>query len=102
MRKPEIDFILTSMLEAYGDVSDLNITTGKNLQVDISGTLSDIPIKPAFDKLTPFQTEIIALNLVGSDRRLCQMLIREGSCDSAYFLKGKARLRVNIFSQRSS
>ena len=37
MRKAEIDFILTNMLEAYGNISDLNITVGKPFQVEDSG-----------------------------------------------------------------
>src|SRR5439155_1047620 len=36
------------------------------------------------------------------DRRLTEHLLRQGSCDSSYFLPGKARFRVNIFSQRGS
>lgn len=101
MRKAEVDFILTTMLESYGNTSDLNFTVDKPLQVESSGVLAPVPIKPAIDKLTPFQTEMFALNLVGSDRRLCETLVREGSCDSSYYLTGKARFRVNIFSQRS-
>jgi twitching motility protein PilT len=31
---------------------------------------------------------------------LTEILLREGSCDSSYELPGKARFRVNIFSQR--
>src|SRR3972149_572180 len=100
MRKPEIDYILTTMLETHGNVSDLNITVDKPLQVESSGQLTPVPIQPPLEKLTPFQTEIFALNLINQDRRLSEILIKEGSCDSSYFLTGKARFRVNIFSQR--
>jgi twitching motility protein PilT len=100
MRKPEIDYILTTMLETHGNVSDLNITVDKPLQVESSGQLTAVPIQPPLEKLTPFQTEVFALNLINQDRRLSEILIREGSCDSSYFLIGKARFRVNIFSQR--
>ncbi len=31
MRKAEIDHILTSMLEAHGNISDLNITVGQTV-----------------------------------------------------------------------
>src|SRR3989337_4363455 len=100
MRKPEIDYILTTMLETHGNVSDLNITVDKPLQVESSGQLTAVPVQPPLEKLTPFQTEIFALNLINQDRRLSEILIREGSCDSSYYLTGKARFRVNIFSQR--
>lgn len=102
MRKAEVDHILTTMLETFGNVSDLNITAGKPFQVETSGQLTEVPIDPPMGKLTPFQTEIFAMNLVNSDRRLTEILIREGSCDCSYFLVGKARFRVNIFSQRSN
>ncbi len=101
MRKPEIDHILTRMLDAYGSVSDLNITVGKPFQVESAGQLVPVDIDPPFEELTPFQTEIFALNLINRDRRLTETLIKEGSCDSSYELPGKSRFRVNIFAQRA-
>jgi twitching motility protein PilT len=101
MRKQEIDFILTRMLDAYSSVSDLNITVGKPFQVESAGQLVAVDLDPPFNELTPFQTEIFSLNLINGDRRLTETLIKEGSCDSAYALPGKARFRVNIFAQRS-
>lgn len=100
MRKSEIDYILTTMLETFGNVSDLNVTVDKPFQVESSGELSAVSISPSIEKLTPFQTEIFSLNLINSDRRLTEILLKEGSCDSSYYLTGKARFRVNIFSQR--
>lgn len=102
MRKQEIDHILTRMLDAYGNVSDLNITVGRPFQVETSGQLTGVKIDPPFEELTPFQAEIFSLNLVNQDRRLTETLLIEGSCDSSYELPGKARFRVNIFSQRSN
>jgi len=102
MRKQEIDFILTRMLDSFGNVSDLNITVGKPFQVESSGQLTGIDIDPPFPEITPFQAEIFSLNLVNQDRRLTETLLIEGSCDSSYDLPGKARFRVNIFSQRSN
>jgi len=102
MRKQEIDYILTRMLDAEGNVSDLNITVGKSFQVESSGQLTAVELDPSFQKLTPFQTEIFALNLINQDRRLIETLITQGSCDSSYELPGKARFRVNIFSQRGN
>ena len=102
MRKAEIDHLLTTMLEAFGNISDLNITVGKPCQVESSGQLTGVPIDPPIEELTPFQAEIFALNLINSDRRLTEILISQGSCDCSYFLVGKARFRVNIFSQRGN
>jgi twitching motility protein PilT len=102
MRKAEIDDMLTAMLDSHDNVSDLNITVDRPLQVEASGELVAVPVTPPVDSLTPFQTEIFALNLINGDRRLCQFLVEQGSCDSSYALPGKARFRVNIFTQRGN
>ncbi len=102
MRKQEIDYILGRMLDSYKNVSDVNITVGKPFQVESSGELASGELDPPIQKLTPFQTEIFALNLINQDRRLTEVLISQGSCDSSYELPGKARFRVNIFSQRGN
>ncbi|RLC28000.1 MAG: twitching motility protein, partial [Deltaproteobacteria bacterium] len=100
MRKQQIDYILTSMLEAYDNVSDLNMTVDKPFQVESAGELKPVPLIPPIEKITPFQAEILALNLIDGDRRLTRNLLSEGSCDASYQLAGKARFRVNIFSQK--
>ncbi len=102
MKKQEVDHILARMLESFDNVSDLNITVGKPFQVESSGQLTPVDMEPAFPELTPFQTEIFALNLINQDRRLTETLLIEGSCDCSYDLPGKARFRVNIFSQLSN
>jgi twitching motility protein PilT len=99
MRKPELDHILTTMLDSHQSVSDLNFTVGKPLQVESYGELVPVEMKPPLRQLTPFQTEMVALNLIGNNRRLTESLIRQGSCDLSYSLPGKARFRVNAFSQ---
>src|SRR5215471_4007047 len=102
MRKPEIDEMLTTMLESHDNVSDLNLTVARPPQVEASGELFGVPVDPPIEDLTPFQTEIFALNLISNDRRLLNLLVTEGSCDSSYALPGKARFRVNIFAQRGN
>jgi twitching motility protein PilT len=102
MRKQEIDYILARMLDSHDNVSDLNITVGRPFQVETSGQLIPVPFDPPLENLTPFQTEIFAMNLINQDRRLTEMLLTQGSCDSSYELPGKARFRVNIFSQRGN
>jgi len=102
MRKAEVDYILTTMLEAFGNISDLNLTVGQPFQVETSGQLTEVKVKPPIPKITPFQSEVIALNLINSDRRLTEILLKSGSCDCSYYIQGKARFRVNIFSQRGN
>jgi twitching motility protein PilT len=100
MRRNELDYILTTMLDSHKDVSDLIFTVDRPLQVEVSGQLLPVPIQPAVEKLTPFQTESIALNLIAGNLRLTDDLVRTGSCDSSYTLGDRARFRINIFSQR--
>ena len=102
MKKQEIDHLLARMLDSHDNVSDLNITVGKPFQVETSGNLAAVDLDPKFNEITPFQSEIFALNLVNQSQRLTETLLLEGSCDSSYELPGKARFRVNIFSQRGS
>jgi twitching motility protein PilT len=90
------------MLESQPNVSDLNFTVGKPLQVESGGNLMPVSFDPPIRLLTPFQTEEIALSLIRGDRRLTETLLREGSCDLSYQVQGLARLRVNIFSQRGN
>lgn len=99
MKKQQIDHILSRMLDSHTDVSDLNLTPGKPLQVESSGQLVPVGIEPDYAVLTPFQTELFALNLMNNNRKLTETLIWEGSCDFSYQLGTKARFRVNIFSR---
>lgn len=99
MKKQQIDHILSKMLDSHDNVSDLNFTPGKPIQVESDGQLIPVLMAPDFNALTPFQTEMIALNLINNNRKLIETLIREGSCDLSYQLANKARFRVNIFSR---
>ncbi len=99
MKKQQIDHLLTRMLDSHDNVSDLNLTPGKPLQVESSGQLVSVRIEPDYEVLTAFQTEIFALNLINNDRKLTETLLREGSCDLSYQLGTKARFRVNVFSR---
>jgi twitching motility protein PilT len=102
MKKQELDHILTRMLDAHSNVSDLNFTVGKPLQVESSGQLVPVDVEPNIRELTPFQTEMVAMNLINQDHRLTERLLVDGSCDLSYQLAGKARFRVNIFSQSNN
>lgn len=99
MRKPMLDHILTTLLESHPRVSDINVTVDKPFQVETGGELKSVLLEPPIRRLTPFQTEFMALNLIDGNHRLTQDLVGRGSCDISYQLAGKARLRVNIFSQ---
>ena len=101
MHQNDLNAVLGSMLDFSSNISDLNFTPGKAPQVEVSGQLVEVPFK-GLKRLTPYQTELIALNLMNNDRYLIKRLIREGSVDLSYSIPGRTRFRVNIFSQRGS
>jgi twitching motility protein PilT len=110
MRRSELDYILSTMLGLdrqsetvilrRTEVSDLNFTVDRPLQVEQNGELVPVASNPAIERLTPFQTEMVALNLIGGSARLTEDLIRTGSCDCSYSVADQLRFRVNVFSQR--
>jgi len=102
MRRNELDYVLGTMLEYRANVSDLIFTVDKPPQVEADGLLVPVPLDPPVERLTPFQTEMLALNLIGGNPRLLDDLLRTGSCDTSYTVMDKARFRVNIFSQRGN
>ena len=102
MRSPELDYLLTTMLDSQPEVSDLLFTAGKSLQVESFGELKPVTCEPPIERLTPFQTEMVALNIMGDNLWHIGDLLRRGSCDTAYTLTDKARFRISIFSQRGN
>ena len=46
MRRKELDYVLSTMLDSNNDVSDLNVTVDKPLQVETSGQLVPVEIQP--------------------------------------------------------
>jgi twitching motility protein PilT len=102
MHRADFDRILTAMMEAHPGVSDLLFTVGRPFQVESYGELKPVDIHPDVQRLTATQTEQLALNIIGEDRRLIKELIMMGSCDCSYALTDRFRFRVNIFKQRGN
>lgn len=100
MRRNELDHILNTLLDFHKDVSDIVITVDRPFQAEVAGVLNAVPVNPVIERLTPFQTEMMALNIIAGSQRLTQDLLRTGSCDASYALADRARFRVNIFAQR--
>lgn len=102
MRKAELDIILNTILDIYPELSDINFTVNKPMQAEVHGQLTPVPVNPPIERLTPYQTEMLAMNLINGSRRLTHDLLANGSCDSSYALGDRARFRVNIFAQRKN
>ncbi len=87
------------MLLVSDKISDLNFSVGQLPQVEINGKLT--PVQPlGMQKLSPYQTEIIALALMHGHPDAAERLARTGTADLSYSLPSRARFRVNIFQQR--
>jgi twitching motility protein PilT len=102
MHRADFDRILSAMMEAHPGVSDLLFSVGRPFQVESFGELKQVDIHPEVQRLTPVQTETLALNIIGEDRRLIKELLMMGSCDCSYALSDRFRFRVNIFKQRGN
>jgi len=100
MRIPDLDKILSAMLQTYEGISDLNFSVGHPMQVEDFGELKPVFVDPPIEALTPYQTEQIALTLMQGNRRLIYDYLTGGSCDCSYSLSDQARFRVNIFRQQ--
>lgn len=101
-QKELINNLLTFILDKFKNVSDINFSPGRLPQVEVNGQLVNVPIATFKNILLPYQTEIIALSLLNNDETLIRRLIDEGSVDLSHSMPGKARFRINIFSQRGS
>src|SRR5215475_10449291 len=91
--------IIERMLLVSDKISDLNFSVGQPPQVEISGKLT--PVQPlGMQKLSPYQTEIIAMTLMYGHPDVAARLAATGTADLSYSLPSRARFRVNIFQQR--
>lgn len=91
--------IIERMLLVSDKISDLNFSVGQVPQVEINGKLT--PVQPlGMQKLSPYQTEIIAMTLMHGHPDAAEKLARTGTADLSYSLPSRARFRVNIFQQR--
>ncbi|MGQ4810388.1 putative protein YggR [Candidatus Entotheonellaceae bacterium PAL068K] len=98
----EVDTILNHILDTYKGMSDINITVGKPFQVEIDSQLVSVSLPSPISVLTPFHTELFALQWLNNDRRAINILLEQGSADTSYAIGDRARFRVNIFSGRGT
>jgi twitching motility protein PilT len=91
--------IIERMLLVSDKISDLNFSVGQLPQVEVNGKLT--PVQPlGLQKLTPYQTEVIAMTLLQENPEAADRLVKTGTADLSYSLPSRARFRCNIFQQR--
>jgi twitching motility protein PilT len=93
--------LITTMLKAHKQVSDLIFSPGRAPQIESNGQLVELKFK-GLEKLTPYDTNYIANDLMAGTDHCKQKLDKEGSTDLSYGIEGIGRFRVNIFRQRGS
>ena len=97
-----VDSLLADLLDVSAHVTGINLSVGRRAQVEVNGELVEAEAGAIRQPLTPFQLEVVALSLMGGERRLVQRLVRTGAVDLSYAIPGRTRLRVNIFRQRGT
>lgn len=102
MTRPQFDALMGQVLDRHPEVADIILTTGKPIQAEVHGELTDAATSPDLGRLSAAFTQATAQALIGDNSRLQKALAAKGSCDLAYALPGRGRFRVNIFSQRGS
>ncbi|HXT20096.1 MAG TPA: PilT/PilU family type 4a pilus ATPase, partial [Thermoanaerobaculia bacterium] len=101
MKNFNLDTWLEAVLKGSDRVSDLNFSVGRPPQIEVDGKLQAVPVF-GLQKLTPFQTEMIALHVLRGDGDKIADLVSTGSTDASYAIPGKTRFRVNVFQQRGT
>jgi len=93
--------VIERMLLVSNRISDLNFSVGQQPQVEVNGKLT--PVQPlGLSRLTPYQTEIIAMTLMHGNPEAAHRLATSGATDLSYSLPSRTRFRVNIFQQRGT
>jgi twitching motility protein PilT len=97
----EIKELIYRLANLEPGISDIFIFSGYPLQIVVYGKVKsiyfdDFPI----EKLSPFQVETIAFNMLKENPHLFKKLLKDGYADLSYFLDDDTRFRVNIFSRQ--
>lgn len=93
--------VLTRMLAAGDNVSDLIFSPGRPPQVEITGDLQGVPIA-GLERLTSQNIKAMADLMLHGNEQGNEVLGKRGSTDISYSVSGLCRFRVNIFMQRGT
>jgi len=84
-------------------ISDIFILSGYPFQIMVYGKVKSVYFEDfPVEKLSPFQVETIAFNMLKDSPHLLKKLIKDGYTDLSYFLDDETRFRVNIFSRQKT
>ncbi|MDW8135418.1 MAG: PilT/PilU family type 4a pilus ATPase [Thermodesulfobacterium sp.] len=97
----EIKNLIQKLAFLEPGISDIFILSDYPLQILVYGKVKSVFL-PEFpvEKLSPFQAEEIAFNMIKDKPHLFKKLIKDGYADFSYSLDDKTRFRVNVFSRQ--
>ena len=93
--------LISAMVKAHGQVSDLIFSPGRAPQIEVNGQLVELKYK-GLECLSSQDTLTIAHDIMGKNETPVRKLEQDGAADLSYGVPGVARFRVNIFRQRGS
>jgi twitching motility protein PilT len=91
----ELEPALRRVIEMEG--SDLHLKVPSQPLIRLHGRLEPIP---GSDPLTPEDTEMVLLDLIGKDKHKLEEFTEENEVDFSFGVSGLSRFRVNAFRQR--
>src|SRR4051812_4097948 len=91
----ELEPALRRVIEMEG--SDLHLKVPSQPLIRLHGRLEPIP---GSDPLTPEDTEMVLLDLIGKDKHKLEEFTDENEVDFSFGVSGLSRFRVNAFRQR--
>ncbi len=96
---PELDRLLTAMIQSAEGISDLLFVAGKPPQTEVHGRLKPFAAEAV---LNSDRIEGLARTIIAGRPRLTKDLADTGSCDCSYSLGAISRFRVNIYRQNGN
>ncbi len=102
MLRSQFDHMVSQILDYAPKTSDIIFTVGKRIQAEVDGELKDIPVEPDPGPLLPWHVDSMVECLLSRNMKLYSDLVKTGSCDLSYELRGRSRFRVNVFNQKGS
>lgn len=99
----EIKNLIQKLAFLEPGISDILILAGYPFQIMVYGRIKSVFL-PEFpvDKLSSFQTEEIAFNLLKNKPYLFKKLVKDGYADLSFALDDETRFRVNVFSRQKT
>jgi twitching motility protein PilT len=91
--------ILLGLVGISGKISDVILSPGRPLQVELNSQLRAAKI-PGLEQLTAADTEAAARVMTHGNAGAAEALAEKGAADLSYGIGDKARFRVNVFRQR--